>query len=75
MTGLMQLRTALSQVGNNFNQAVRKLNSLPPNADSLQWIRIYERNREEVAKKIEEIDIHLKKYSNQWLQNSLPDHP
>jgi hypothetical protein len=75
MTGLSQLKTELNHIGNNLNQAVKKLNSMRPSESGQAWITIYENTRQAVADKVAGIDVNLKKITDQWLQNSRQDHP
>ncbi len=42
MTEMMQLRTELNSIGNNFNQAVKKLHTLGQIAEFRNWIITYE---------------------------------
>jgi hypothetical protein len=42
MTEMMQLRTELNSIGNNFNQVVKKLHTLGQIAEFRNWIITYE---------------------------------
>lgn len=75
MTGLMQVKSALNHVGNNLNQAVRRLNMMPIKADASGWISTYERDRKQVIEIVEQIDVHLQKFSGQWLQDLKQERP
>lgn len=75
MTELMLLRTELNKIGNNLNQAVRRLNGMRPDSDFSQWAKSYDDTRLAVAQQVAQINEQLKKFSETWLQNSAPDHP
>lgn len=74
MTELMLLRTELNKIGNNLNQAVRRLNSMRPDSDFSAWAATYDSTRQAVANQVVQINEQLKKFSETWLQNSAPDH-
>ena len=75
MAELIKLRADLNAVGNNFNQAVRKLNSMSVQDNPNSWALVYELTKNNVVKQVEEVNIHIRKFAEQWLQNSRPDHP
>lgn len=75
MTGLMQLKSALNHLGNNFNQAVRRLNMMPVKADASGWIGTYEQDRKQVMEIVEQIDEHLEKFSDEWLRDLKQERP
>jgi exonuclease VII large subunit len=72
---LILLRTELSRIGNNFNQAVRKLNSMSPHENVQRWVAAYDNDRTVVVRKIEEVSANLQKFTDQWLQNFKQEHP
>jgi len=75
MAELIKLRADLNAVGNNFNQAVKKLNSMAVQDSPNSWALVYELTKNNVVKQVEEVNIHIRKFAEQWLQNSRPDHP
>ena len=68
MTELIQLRKDLDKVGNNFNQAVKKLNTLSQIKDFQSWIRTYELDRKALNQQIETIGNRFQSMSEKWLQ-------
>ena len=62
------LRMELKAIGNNFNQAVRKLNSMDSSEEVKRWAAIYEQGSFELLKRIEIIEKHISKLADQWLQ-------
>lgn len=68
MTEVMQLRSELNSIGNNFNQAVKKLHTLQQIAEFRSWIISYELEKQTLLNKIEEIKNRINKIADQWLQ-------
>ncbi len=69
MRELIQLRSELNSIGNNFNQAVKKLHSLSMIRQFQDWITAYETDRQKLITqtgKIKELIISL---SEKWLQS------
>lgn len=69
MTELVRLRSELSAAGNNFNQAVKKLNSLSRIEQFQSWLTGYESDRRKLLDHIEEIKNHIAETSKKWLQS------
>lgn len=69
LTELIQLRTELNAIGNNFNQAVKKLHTLVQISDFKQWIRVYELEKKVLFNSIDQIKNHIKILSEKWLQS------
>lgn len=69
MTVLQQLLRELNAFGNNFNQAVKKLNAMPLDGNVKQWLLLYERDKEQVLDQVSSIHNHIKIFAEQWLQN------
>lgn len=67
VTEMIQLRNELKAIGNNINQAVRKLNSSTNNAELKYWAQQVINNREILFKKTEEINSKIVSISDQWL--------
>ena len=69
MTELIRLRNELSAAGNNFNQAVKKLNSLSRIEQFQNWLTAYESDKRKLLDHIEEIKNHIAETSRKWLQS------
>lgn len=68
MTELTRLRSELNAVGNNFNQAVRKLHTLSQIAEFKSWLIAYEVEKNILSNKVDEVRINVKKILEIWLQ-------
>lgn len=73
MTALLLLRTELTKIGNNFNQAVKRLHTMKPDSYASPSAAAYEQSRLEVMLQVAQINEQLKKFSGIWLQSSVPD--
>jgi methyl-accepting chemotaxis protein len=68
MTEAIKLRNELNGLGNNFNQAVKKLHTLQQIPEFRNWITTYETDRKTVLNKVEEIKNNIQKIAEKWLQ-------
>jgi hypothetical protein len=68
MTEMIQLRKELNAVGNNFNQAVKKLHTTDYAPQVQQWAIAYELTKRSIQKSIENIENTISKIADQWLQ-------
>lgn len=68
MTELTRLRNELNAVGNNFNQAVKKLHTLNQIAEFRSWLIAYEVEKKIISNKIDEVRNNVKKILEIWLQ-------
>lgn len=68
MAEAMKLRGELSGIGNNFNQAVKKLHTLHQIAEFRGWIVTYELEKQTLLNKVDEIKNHIQKIAEKWLQ-------
>lgn len=68
MTELIQLKKELNGIGNNFNQAVKKLHTLHQIPEFKQWLKVYEAEKILLLSKVEEIKNVTDKIGEQWLQ-------
>ena len=68
MAEMIQLRSELNSIGNNFNQAVKKLHTLQQIAEFRSWIITYELEKQILLNKVDEIKNHINKIADQWLQ-------
>ena len=69
MTELILLRKDLNAIGNNFNQAVKKLHTLVQIAEFKHWITVYELEKTVLFNSIDQIKKHIEKLSEKWLQS------
>lgn len=68
MAEMMRLRTELNHLGNNFNQAVKKLHTANIDADYRNWLRAFEIEKHTLHNKIEQINGNIQKFAERWLQ-------
>lgn len=65
---LSKLRQELNAVGNNFNQAVKKLHTLHQIAEFKSWLTTYEIEKKTLFNKVDEVNNNVKKILGIWLQ-------
>ena len=68
MNELIQLKTQLNPIGNNFNQAVKKLHTLQQIAELKHWLLSYELEKKILLNKVDEIKKNIQKFAESWLQ-------
>lgn len=68
MTELTRLRSELNAVGNNFNQAVKKLHTLSQITEFKSWLIAYEVEKKILSNKVDEVRNNVKKLLEIWLQ-------
>lgn len=68
MVEMAQLRKELNHVGNNFNQAVKKLHTLQKITEFKSWLIAYEVEKRTLFNKVDEIKNHIQKMAEKWLQ-------
>lgn len=66
---LIQLRTQLNFMGNNFNQSVKKLHTLFEISDLRVWILSFESDRKKYFSLVEEIKKSIENLAQKWLQS------
>lgn len=66
---LIQLRSQLNFMGNNFNQSVKKLHSLFEISDLKVWILEYDTDRNKYFSLVSEIKKHIENLAQKWLQS------
>lgn len=66
MTEAIVLRNELSGIGNNVNQAVRRLHILQTIPEFRDWIIAFELNRKILFNKIDEIKNRINKFAERW---------
>lgn len=69
MLEIIRLRGELSALGNNFNQAVKKLHTLQQIPEFKNWIISSELEKKILLNKVEEIKNYIQKISEKWLQS------
>jgi len=68
MTELTRLRNELNAVGNNFNQAVKKLHTLSQIAEFRSWLIAYEVEKKIIQNKLDDVRNTIRKMLEIWLQ-------
>ena len=68
MEEMIRLRRELNGIGNNFNQAVKKLYSLQQIAEFQTWLLTWEWDRKIMLNKVDEIKKRIDKMADSWLQ-------
>jgi MobC-like protein len=68
MTEAIKLRHELNSIGNNFNQAVKKLHTLQQISDFRAWLINYELEKKILQNKMDEIKNYIQKIGEKWLQ-------
>jgi len=66
---LIQLRTQLNFMGNNFNQSVKKLHTLFEISDFRIWILSFDSDRNKYFSLVEDIKKHIENLARKWLQS------
>ncbi|BBE16267.1 hypothetical protein AQPE_0404 [Aquipluma nitroreducens] len=68
MAEMVQLRNELNHIGNNFNQAVKRLHTLNQITEFRSWLIAYEVEKKTLFNKVDEIKKHVQKIAELWLQ-------
>ncbi|SFS61882.1 plasmid mobilization protein [Mucilaginibacter polytrichastri] len=63
-----RLCSELNAIGNNFNQVVKRLHTLPQAVEFKGWLMTFEIEKRTLFNKIEEIKNHIQKVSESWLR-------
>ena len=66
---LIQLRSQLNFMGNNFNQSVKKLHTLLEISDLRIWILAFDSDRNKYFSLMDEIKKHIENLAQKWLQS------
>jgi len=69
MAELISLRAELNSIGNNFNQAVKKLHTLSQISELKVWILSFETDRKMLFTSIDAIKNTIQNLSEKWLQS------
>lgn len=68
MAEMVLLRNELNHIGNNFNQAVKRLHTLNQIDEFRSWLIAYEVEKKTLFNKVDEIKKHVQKIAESWLQ-------
>ena len=68
MSESIRLRKELNSIGNNFNQAVKKLHTLDQSGEIKEWLIGYELEKKLLFNKVDEVKNHIRKMADKWLQ-------
>ena len=68
MAEMVLLRNELNHIGNNFNQAVKRLHTLSQITEFRSWLIAYEVEKKTLFNKVDEIKKHVQKIAESWLQ-------
>ena len=68
MAEMALLRNELNHIGNNFNQAVKRLHTLSQITEFRSWLIAYEVEKKTLFNKVDEIKKHVQKIAESWLQ-------
>lgn len=68
MSEAIRLRKELNNIGNNFNQAVKKLHTMDRSGEIREWLIGYELEKKVLLNKVEEVRTHIRKMGEKWLQ-------
>jgi hypothetical protein len=68
MAEMIRLRGELNAIGNNFNQAVKKLHTLNQIAEFKHWFISNELEKKILFNKVDEIKKYIQKFAESWLQ-------
>jgi hypothetical protein len=68
MAEMIRMRGELNAIGNNFNQAVKKLHTLQQISEFMHWLISYELEKKILFNKVDEIKKYIQKFAESWLQ-------
>ena len=68
LTELTKLRNELNALGNNFNQAVKRLHTLQQIPEFRNWLVTWEVERKILFNKMDEVKNNVRKILEAWLQ-------
>jgi hypothetical protein len=68
MAEMVLLRKELNAIGVNFNQAVHRLHTLDHLPQMQLWLKAFDRDKDVLFNKVEEIKNRINLISDQWLQ-------
>ena len=65
----VMLRNELSAIGKNVNQVVKKMHTLQQIPEFREWIIRYELEKKILFNKVSDIQNHMQKITDKWLQS------
>ena len=65
---MLPLKKELNAVGNNFNQAVKKLHILDKIPEFRSWVNTNDSLQQSLIRKVEEIKLRMNQLYEQWLR-------
>ncbi len=65
---MLELKKELNAVGNNFNQAVKKLHILDKIPEFRSWVNTNDSLQQSLIRKVEEIKLRMNQLYEQWLR-------
>ena len=68
LSAMIPLKNELNAIGNNFNQAVKKLHTLNQISEFKMWLTTYEAEKQILLKKVDEIKSKINQLYEQWSQ-------
>ena len=68
LSAMIPLKNELNAIGNNFNQAVKKLHTLNQISEFKNWLVTYDEDRKKLLQKADEIKDKINQIYEQWLQ-------
>ncbi len=68
LSAIIPLINELNAIGNNFNQAVKKLHTLNQIPEFKIWLMSYEEDRKKLLQKTDEIKIKVNQIFERWSQ-------
>ncbi len=68
LSAMISLKNELNAIGNNFNQAVKKLHTLNQIAEFKIWLITYESEKQMLLKNVDEIKTKINQLYEQWSQ-------
>jgi uncharacterized protein YktA (UPF0223 family) len=68
MAEMIKLRMQLNNIGNNFNQAVKRLHTLDNFPEFKSWLIAYEQEKKMLFNTVSEIKNYMQKFGEKWLQ-------
>lgn len=68
MAEMIRLRVEMNNIGNNFNQSVKKLHTLSRIDEFRSWLIAHEVEKKILFNKIDEIKNIIQKMAEKWLQ-------
>ncbi|GIQ57853.1 hypothetical protein Flavo103_09890 [Flavobacterium collinsii] len=69
MREFIMLRKDLNGIGNNFNQAVKKLHTLVQISEFKHWVTVYEIEKKVLFNSVDKIKKNIENLSKKWLQS------